>query len=787
MSRLRLVPLESDEVVEESHFVSVRDQRFESSAIVRDVKWYAGQPHERISRDALKCLFDASEDSKPYNSYANVAIRLLDIYLQITDQRISLRDGRLSPKSVLLKFAGALYSESFWFARRSRRHSLVCTVRDLAAATRTISDSMFPQISTKGPTLFWAAQRAKFEVATLDTEAVVLARGWPVANKDGLRWLDLRALHLRYGSQFACEVQAATQRFYDGRDQESIHQISFLLDYLANLPPNWRREHFGQSDKSQRLFAAYALHFAKVRGRTHDYDYIKNHWAKGCNFLRKAFFSCGLFASPLWGLPEFPSAGSPNRTHERSDGAGGRYSTKLLTNVPLKLTDKEAAELLFRTIRADLARIQAWADARISEIWNRYKVFLKLSASGTVREFSKAGHTLRKGATRRTHESWQENVAATYAARGFETPNDEPRLDLLYGAPRSDVYSIIALPTAGSLLAHMAALVIEHPLLTPSFFTELTLYDKDDRVAGVSEIDSRWVLDGKKARKGPDTAQQKVPLSDRAAEILGQVIKLTQPLRNYLKGKGDPSWRRIFIETGKGFDDPGPVVASKRTSGVDNVNRLTNELVSFADMREEDARRLAKRFSLVTLRASEVVARYLKKPDLAEAAKNLGHERLSFHQIERYVPPPLIAFFQERWVRIFQNAVIAEALKDSEYRLRATDFESSDELNQFLNNHALRLRGVPAEARRQAKVDDGDSQVYFAASVETLTVLEGIRRAVRRATVPPTALAVEWADYADRLFRYIKHAQPPREELIVMLEEAECHVEEHNFDRAIYA
>jgi hypothetical protein len=195
---------------------------------------------------------------------------------------------------------------------------------------------------------------------------------------------------------------------------------------------------------------------------------------------------------------------------------------------------------------------------------------------------------------------------------------------------------------------------------------------------------------------------------------------------------------------------------------------------------------LAKRFSLVTLRASQVVARYLEKPDLAEAAKRLGHERLSFNQIERYVPPPLIAFFEERWVRLFQNAVLCEALVDSQFLLRATDFETMDDLHEFLSNHALKIR------RRTANDDNGrdergGEQVYFSANTQTLAILLALRTAVRAAQTTPCVLAIEWADFADRLQRYIESAQPPREELVVMLEEAREKANVVIFNETIYA
>lgn len=785
MSRLRVVPSkELNTDGRKDQFVPKWVERFESPAIVRDVCWYTGHPYERISPDALEILLKLTHLPKPYGSTVRVAVRLLDIYLQVTGQRVLIRRNALSPKSAIINFCGALYSPRFIHASASRRFTLVATVRDIAASTNVVVSTTFPHVSTLGMTAYWAARRTHFEAMTLDEEMVWRARGWPVKYSSGMRWLDLRAIHARYGREFACAFQRAAQMFYDSRRQESIHQIGFFIEYLAGLEGEWVSDDFLDPDKTQFLFSQYVLHFAEVKGQEFDYASVQANWTKGCNFFRKALFPSGLFATPRWKLPELPSNQGVRHTHIREDENGEKYHVKLLTDVPLKLDDKQAAEILFGSIKLDLGIVKKWADEQIDDIWGRHKKFIDLAIEGEVREFSTEGYVLQRGWTRRSHKRWRANVAATFFARGFETADEEPRLSILYGEPLADVHRLLALPTAGALLPHMAVLVMEHPQITPSFLTELELFDAYGHLTGVSEFDTKWVLEGSKARKGPDSAQQAIVLSDRAAEVLAQVVSLTEPLRTYLRVKGDTNWRRVFLECKKGFDTPMPVNAVRRTSGKDNVKRLTAEFTTMAGASLHDSRRLASRFSLVTLRASVVVARYLEKPDLARAAKHLGHERLSFSQIERYIPRPLIAFFEERWVRLFQNAVIAEALKESEYRLRATDLSSLDELHEFLKNHALKVR--PTQSPNDIPINAANEEVYFAASVETLAVLVGIRAAVSKATRTPSSLAIEWAEFAGRLERYIRQAQPPREELIVMMCEAQERSGFYNFEEVIY-
>lgn len=90
-----------------------------------------------------------------------------------------------------------------------------------------------------------------------------------------------------------------------------------------------------------------------------------------------------------------------------------------------------------------------------------------------------------------------------------------------------------------------------------------------------------------------------------------------------------------------------------------------------------------ERVSLTSLRASCGVAVYLRTKDVTEMAKALGHAKYDPSLLGRYLPEAILAFFQTRWIRIFQRSFICEAMKDSPYLLEATTFETMDELHVF--------------------------------------------------------------------------------------------------------
>lgn len=137
--------------------------------------------------------------------------------------------------------------------------------------------------------------------------------------------------------------------------------------------------------------------------------------------------------------------------------------------------------------------------------------------------------------------------------------------------------------------------------------------------------------------------------------------------------------------------------------------------------------------SLTTIRASSAVLVYLETNDIQKMSKALGHTNVTKDRLREYLPEPILAFFQSRWVRIFQKAIICEAMKDSEYLLKATKFDTIEVLHQFLTNHALKK--VPKYVMDD-NIDDSqnlpnESQVYFSVDTGILVSLLSIENAVK--------------------------------------------------------
>ncbi|MCP3713732.1 hypothetical protein M3I54_44205 [Paraburkholderia sp. CNPSo 3274] len=168
-------------------------------------------------------------------------------------------------------------------------------------------------------------------------------------------------------------------------------------------------------------------------------------------------------------------------THRRVDPDGTVHIVKLLTDVPLRLSNKEATELVYRKIQADVDAIARWATREVEIIWQRRMRRLSLAQTGVVKHVMPATQRAKRTARLdRRRPNWESDTCATFEYHGFSASIDK-QVRSLYPRPYEDIArNLFGLPTKGALIPHMALLVINHPELTAGFFHELKLYDEHD-------------------------------------------------------------------------------------------------------------------------------------------------------------------------------------------------------------------------------------------------------------------------------------------------------------------
>jgi hypothetical protein len=153
-----------------------------------------------------------------------------------------------------------------------------------------------------------------------------------------------------------------------------------------------------------------------------------------------------------------------------------------------------------------------------------------------------------------------------------------------------------------------------------------------------------------------------------------------------------------------------------------------------------EAEELSKIVSPRAIRKSRGLQIYLETRSLRAVAEALGHKTVNVALLESYLPKPLMDYFNERWIRQFQNAIVYEALKDSRYLFDALDFKES-ELDEFLINHGLgelpdnlsKAVNSAANEENQAQIESIDEVVYTL-STPLLQILIAIQSVVDTAT-----------------------------------------------------
>jgi hypothetical protein len=105
-------------------------------------------------------------------------------------------------------------------------------------------------------------------------------------------------------------------------------------------------------------------------------------------------------------------------------------------------------------------------------------------------------------------------------------------------------------------------------------------------------------------------------------------------------------------------------------------------------MNEDDKLLLSKSVGLRSGRKLRAIRTYIKTHSLREVAEVLGHKTVNVDLLNKYLPSALMDFFNARWIRQFQNALIYIAMQESDYLFEAVDIKPED-LDEFLQNHGI--------------------------------------------------------------------------------------------------
>lgn len=241
----------------------------------------------------------------------------------------------------------------------------------------------------------------------------------------------------------------------------------------------------------------------------------------------------------------------------------------------------------------------------------------------------------------------------------------------------------------------MVLLTMRNPRFTFHSLLYADILDKDGYTY-LSEKDSGWEYSIFKQR-----AKSKITdsIDELSLEILNTVISVGAKSRSTL------NTRKLFTISKKygGFGLPGEGVILRKLSSKSASDKY-NLLSVIPALKEQGF--TPGSLSFRKLRDTEAVLEWFRTGSIKAVTRKLGNSEKVV--LESYLPGTLLAIWNTRQIRRFQNLLLTAATIGEDYSLEVTDFNSLSELNSFIAD-MLHLHSGSKNPLILALEDDTDS------------------------------------------------------------------------------
>ncbi|MBC3475714.1 hypothetical protein [Pseudomonas taiwanensis] len=403
---------------------------------------------------------------------------------------------------------------------------------------------------------------------------------------------------------------------------------------------------------------------------------FENKWRRVWVELYAFFIGEGLVSEPLYPIPKGKIRGPVSRSSFPKDELEAIETFGVLTPIPLTIKDEVAASRIYQQICTDLDLVKEACEEARAEIlaahWNR----IKLAERGKVCSANDSTEAREK----------LENRCCTWQEYNYHATDKKSKASLY--ALREAMDPELALLSNSTLLPFFYLLVAEHPAVSASWLINYQLYDKHGNLQGLQK-DGRIAV-SVKPRRGHKSALQPIHLNERARLLLDEVLMLTKQARDYLRDTGNDDYRYLFL-TANGFGEP-----RRKKHAVPPLNDMTyaqsllRKVLLEKLIGREGGKEFFDRVTLKNTRTTAALKIYFETGRLRDMADALGHKTLNRKILEKYLPPQLLRFFLNRWIRIFQTAITYKAVVGRPCLLEAMGLSDEHQLQEFLKNHDLR-------------------------------------------------------------------------------------------------
>lgn len=170
-------------------------------------------------------------------------------------------------------------------------------------------------------------------------------------------------------------------------------------------------------------------------------------------------------------------------------------------------------------------------------------------------------------------------------------------------------------------------------------------------------------------------------LSKKSAHVVRHILRTTAPIRALLKRAGHPHWRYLFLgKIGIGGELGHPKTISAISLWSSDESQRIGLACFYPNLAE--AGLVGGTLDFAKIRATQGVLAWFDKGSVRAVHRRLGNSYRT--SIEHYIPEPLLAAWNERIIRRFQNTLLVLAASEEEYLLDVVDMPNIGELHRFL-------------------------------------------------------------------------------------------------------
>ena len=418
-----------------------------------------------------------------------------------------------------------------------------------------------------------------------------------------------------------------------------------------------------------------------------------------------------------------------------------KIKDKLITEVPLEISDEKSIHVLKDKVNQDIAIVKKWAESVLSD----YIVQQSIGNYPTDDFFLEDIEKLKN-----KYKMWREGSIKNWLNKNIN---------------KKSIFN------KTHAFASCCLLIIENPAITDQFLKELTQ-------SCVIKTDQGTYLVGKKHRKGNEYSEQKILLTKEAEKIVN--VLLSNSIKMGKLVGSDKLFLHVNENSFLNIVDSNVKIEKESPTYKNLMEFLTKNY----SLEHNEIQEFISKITFTKLRASCAIQSFFEHKSTKKMAEILGHENYNPSLLTHYLPEPIIHFYQSRWIRTFQKGIVYEAMKDSEFLLKAIGFKDMETLDEFLSNHML--KNLPTNEIKKTKVTA--DECYISINEENLTALFSIKEAVNTASNKETIneKALFWKNFAEKLESEITNNKTYYS-FNKVLKVALTKIEPNNFKEVIYA